>query len=90
MAAPRCLSSLMLILALLGCGTGRTGVPAAETPLTLEQWRTMPTQLEYEVETLERLKQGSPKLQEQREWDKFTRDVLLPSKKKDRPSGRPS
>lgn len=78
---------LVGLLAAVGCGKTDPAPPAAETPLTVEQWKALPVQLKYEVETFERLKQGSPKLQEPREWDKFTRDVLLPAKKKDFPGG---
>jgi len=54
-------------------------------PLTVEEWKGLPAQSKYEVETLERLKLGDPKLQDQRAWDKFTREVLLPARKKERP-----
>jgi hypothetical protein len=79
--------SLGLILLAAGCGSPP---PAAqEKPLTVEQWKALPTQLKYEIDTLERLKQGTPKLQEPREWDRFTRDVVLPAKKKEM-SGQPT
>jgi hypothetical protein len=73
-----------LVAAVAGCGSTPATAPG-KTPLTVEQWKTLPVQAKYEVETLERLKLGDPKLQDQRAWDKFTREVLLPAKKKDRP-----
>ena len=69
-------------LALVGCGRPEQAAPA-ETPLTVEQWKALPAPSKYEIDTLERLKQGAPQLQEPRGWDKFTRDVLMPAKKKD-------
>lgn len=66
-----------------GCGSTPATAPG-ETPLTVEQWKALPAQTKYEVDTMERLKLGDPKLQDQRTWDKFTREVLLPAKKKDR------
>jgi hypothetical protein len=79
----------LLGLLVAGVGCGKTDpVPAPEdSPLTVEQWKVLPVQLKYEVETFERLKQGNPKLQEPKEWEKFTREVLLPAKKKDLPGG---
>jgi hypothetical protein len=73
----------MMILA--GCGDNK--LPSSEkTLLTLEQWEVLPTNIKYEIDTLERLKEGNPQLMEQREWDKFLKTVLLPGKKKDFPN----
>jgi hypothetical protein len=81
---------LMLVLAsaVVGCGSPPAPTPE-EAPLTVEQWKAMPVSEKYEVETFERLKAGSPKLQSQKEWDKFTREVILPAKKKDLAGGKP-
>lgn len=78
---------LVIAACLTGCGSQPASAPA-EGPLTLEQWKALPPEAKYEIDTLERLKQGNPKLQDQREWDRFTRDVLLPAKKKDQPNGK--
>ncbi len=68
----------------LAVGCGGSAAPAPESaPLTLDAWKAMPAGGKYEPHTLERLKQGDPKLQDDRAWEKFTRDVLLPAKKKD-------
>lgn len=75
---------LSAAVALTGCGSSPATSPG-ETPLTVEEWKALPAQTKYEVETLERLKLGDPKLQDQRAWDKFTREVLLPAKQKERP-----
>jgi hypothetical protein len=89
MGTPWRLLLLGLTLLVVGCGQHPCDVAPVDTPLTLEQWKALPPQTKYEIATLERLKQGNPKLQDQREWDKFTRNVLLPSKKKELPNGRP-
>jgi hypothetical protein len=80
---------MFLVGLLIGIGCGKTDPVAAPevSPLTVEQWKELPVQLKYEVDTFERLKAGNPKLQEPKEWEKFNRQVLLPAKKKDIPSG---
>lgn len=75
---------LAVAAGLAGCGSPPASAPE-ERPLTLEQWKALPPETKYEIDTLERLKQGNPKLQDQREWEKFTRDVLLPARKKELP-----
>lgn len=69
---------------LVAVGCGGTRLPPQETePLTLEQWITLPATKKYEIATFERLKEGTPKLRDDREWAKFTRTVLVPAKKKE-------
>ncbi len=72
-----------LLVGVLGCWGGRSGPPAAGTPLTLGEWKGLPAPARYEIETLERLKAGNPGLREQRAWERFTREVVLPLKRKD-------
>lgn len=79
------LAGAALALAIAGCGSSAPAPAGADVPLTVEQWKVLPAQAKYEIDTLERLKLGDPKLQDQRAWDKFAREVLLPAKKKDRP-----
>ena len=79
---------LTLVLAISVVGCSRPEVPPSD-PLTVEQWKTLPAEMKYEASTLERLKLGDPKLQEEREWDQFTRKVLIPARKKDFPKGIP-
>ncbi len=76
--------TLLLLSLSIIVGCGGTRLPSPETePLTLEKWTVLPATTKYEVETLERLKEGTPKLQDDREWAKFTRAVLIPAKKKE-------
>lgn len=73
------------VLVLCGCGDGSASRQDAEKPLTLTEWKALPPPTKYEIETLERLKLGEPKLREQRAWDRFAREVLLPARKKEMP-----
>jgi hypothetical protein len=76
---------LLALALLIAAGCGKTDpVPAPEdSPLTVEQWKALPAEQKYEAATFERLKAGDPKLRDERAWEKFTRDVLLPAKKRD-------
>ncbi|MDY3554367.1 hypothetical protein GobsT_23630 [Gemmata obscuriglobus] len=77
----------LFLVTALGAGPAGCGGPPApapeEAPLTVEQWKALPAQKKYEVETLERVKHGSPKFQDQQAWDKFIREVMVPARKKD-------
>jgi hypothetical protein len=79
------LGGFVLMAVLIGCSTQRSRNTQAQTPLTLDAWKQLPPTQKYEIATLERLKEGEPTLKEPREWDTFTRTVLLPSKRKEQP-----
>lgn len=82
---PRLGLALAGLLTLLAAGCGSPAAPApGSAPLTVEQWKALPPPGKYDVDTLERLKDGDPKLREPQAWAKFSREVLLPAKKKDR------
>ncbi len=76
---------LTVSFALVGCGRAPTKDLANE-PLTVEDWKDMPVESKYEIGTFERLKLGEPKLQDDREWQLFARNVMLPAKKRELPS----
>ena len=67
----------------VGCGGPRPATTPESAPLTLDDWKALPPAVKYQIETFERLKQGDPKLQDERAWQKFSRDVLVPAMKKD-------
>lgn len=69
-----------------GCGSSAKQQAAAETPLTLVAWKALPPETKFEIGTLERLKQGEPKLREAPAWNKFTRETLLPAKRREMPA----
>ncbi len=77
-----------LLVVLAGCAARGTEASSSSEPLTLAAWKALPPETKYEIDTFERLKQGEPKLQDQREWDKFARTVVLPAKKREYPQGR--
>jgi hypothetical protein len=80
---------LVCLMAVTGCGSPAPEKAPEEAPLTVEQWKALPTDRKYEIDTFERLKAGNPNLQNQKEWDRFTREVILPARKKDVPDGSP-
>ena len=74
----------LLGMALAGCDGGGPDNPSPEhVPLTQAEWQTMPADQKYEVVTFERLKLGNPELQDDREWNRFYKSVVLPAKKAD-------
>jgi hypothetical protein len=77
---PVLLGSILVI----GCGA-KHPPPAPTAPLTIEEWKELPVDTKYEIGTLERLKEGTPKLQDDREWHQFARTVLVPAKKRELP-----
>ncbi len=87
MTPTRWMFAALLAAALAGLAAGcgdRGSTPAPESaPLTLDAWKALAPPGKYDIDALERLKQGEPKLQDERAWQKFSRDVLLPAKKKD-------
>ena len=77
---------LALATGLTGCG-GKTIEPPQ--PLTVAEWKAMPRQEKYTPETLERLKQGDPRLETPEGWEAFSRTTLKTARKKDF-AGRPN
>jgi len=71
-----------MLLSAIGCAKSPQ-VVQTEEPLTVEAWQALPVEVKYTIDTFERLRQSNAKFREQRDWDRFTRTVLLPAKKKD-------
>ncbi|MGL6074467.1 MAG: hypothetical protein ACRC8S_09935 [Fimbriiglobus sp.] len=78
----RFLMMILWLVSVIGCG-GSTPAPAPETPLTLDNWKQLPKEIKYDIDTLERLRRSDPKYQNQRDWDRFSRETILPERKKD-------
>jgi hypothetical protein len=63
-----------------------SGDPPPTTPLSVAEWQTLSdAEQKYAPETFERLKKGDPKLNDDREWNKFFHTVVVPNRKKDIP-----
>lgn len=78
-----------VVAGLTGCGTPGGSAGTKPTPLTVADWKAMPTDQKYTPETLERLKEGDPELQTAEGWEKFQKTVVIPARKKDFPNGKP-
>jgi len=79
----------MILFLAIGCaGRSDTAKTAASSPLSAVEWKAMPVDKKYEPETIERLKKGDPALETPEGWEAFNRTTLLPSRKKDFPSGQ--
>jgi hypothetical protein len=77
----------VVALGLAGCGSNSSSTkPPA--PLSVADWKAMPTDKKYTPETLERLKEGDPNLQTAEGWEAFQRTVVQPARKKDFPNGK--
>jgi hypothetical protein len=74
-----------LALALAGCGAPKHEPGPHEVPLTLEQWKALPPETKFEIDTYERLKLSEQKLYDSKEWDRFYKTTVLPAKAKERP-----
>ena len=81
------IASVVVALGLAGCGSNLSATkPPA--PLSVADWKSMPTDQKYTPETLERLKEGDPKLQTAEGWEAFQKTVVVPARKKDFPNGK--
>lgn len=78
--------ALAVAVGLSGCSDKSATKPPV--PLSVADWKAMPPDQKYTTETLERLKEGDPKLQTPDGWEAFQKSVVLPARKKDFPSGK--
>ena len=76
------------LLLLIGCplGCGREASPTnAMTPLAVEDWKAMAAEEKFSFQTMERLKVGNPRFQNDAEWDRFARTVFVPAQRRELP-----
>ena len=78
---------LVVALGLAGCGGTKPPPPPEQQPLTVNDWKALPPDQKYTVETFERLKAGDQKLYDPAHWDAFQKTVVIPARKKDFPNG---
>lgn len=68
---------------LVGCGGSPPSPAAVERPMTVAEWEGLPADQKYRAESYERLKLGEPKFQDERYWDRFYKQTVLPGQKKE-------
>jgi hypothetical protein len=78
---------LACIVFIVGCSRARPAVVKVE-PLTVQEWAALPPPEKYNVDTLERVKAGDPRFQDEQQWDQFTRHVMIPAKQRDLAQGK--
>ncbi len=60
--------------------------PADDGPLSVEAWMEMDDFImKYDPATFDRLKKGDPKLEDEKAWEDFMRNVVVPERKIDLP-----
>ncbi len=72
----------------LGCGGGvkePTGPPPAPTPLTMEEWKTLPIVDKYDEGTYERIRMQYPELQNEQAWYDYMMREIMPQRNIDIP-----
>jgi len=76
----------------IGCGsespTPQTFTPPQ--PLSVAEWRELPTNEKYDEATFHRLKLQNPNLNNDRAWHRFMIETVIPERKQDLPDGLPS
>jgi hypothetical protein len=81
------LLSVIGLLLICGCGAPPPPAPVGPpTALTLQEWQAITDiDLKYEGATLERLRLSDPSLQNNRNWQIFENQHVIPQRKKDIP-----
>lgn len=82
------------LLACIGCvliagcnsGSDTSNLVQNNEPLSVEEWKMIEGDLKYAPETLDRLKASDPKLNQDKNWERFMRDVVVPERRKDIPT----
>lgn len=77
----------LLVCLVLGCsGSSPQNVVSSNEPIDVDGWNELEVSEKYEPETLERLKMHDPDLANERNWDRFMREVVVPQRRKDIPT----
>ena len=77
---------LLMVCGASGCARKSAAAPKQE-PLSVEQWKALQPSQKYDVDTLERVKAGEPRFQDEEAWDQFVRAVMLPAKRREIAAG---
>jgi len=73
-----------LLLVLFGCSSSKGPESPESHPLSMDDWKKMPPETKYKVETFERLKGGNPRLNDPEAWEMFVEQVIVPAKQQGR------
>lgn len=85
----RFLDAMLLATVLIATGCQRSDPQPSVSktePLSVERWRGLEPSVKYEFETLEFLRQCNSKLANERRWNKFVNDVVVPERQVDFPA----
>jgi len=78
---------LILICILAGCSSEPdSNVALNDQPISIEAWQELEVAEKYAPETLDRLKLNDPRLENERNWNRFMRSVVVPARRKDIPT----
>ena len=81
---------LLLLSGLLmsfGCNSeSATDITNKGQPITVEAWQKLDIAKKYQLDTLERLRLTYPKLAQEKDWDRFMREVVVPDRRNDIPT----
>ncbi|MCA9174211.1 MAG: hypothetical protein KDB14_06960 [Planctomycetales bacterium] len=83
-------ASLLVLIAAAGCGNSpEPPETSLSGPLSIEQWRTLPTDLKYSPNTFERIRAQVLELQDERAWSRFMIETVVPERRRDLPDDVP-
>jgi hypothetical protein len=75
---------VVLFCVFAGCsGDPESPLASTDGPISVEVWKQFEVVDKYAPETLDRLRKNNSKLQNERNWNRFMRDVVVPERRKD-------
>jgi hypothetical protein len=80
--------AFLIFAGVAGCGKtpDPPSLPVAPTPLSLEEWKSISDISDkYDGATLDRLRMGHPRLKNERAWESYMKQNVIPERKKDIP-----
>lgn len=79
------------LILVAGCGgqPAPSPMPDAPTPLSVAQWRDLPVNEKYDEATFQRLRLHDPNLNDERTWQQFMMETVIPERTKDLPDDFP-
>lgn len=78
---------VVLFCVFAGCsGDPESPLASTDGPISVEAWKQFEVVDKYAPETLDRLRLNNSKLRNERNWNRFMRDVVVPERRKDIPT----